>query len=601
MKRTAVLVLTCALLAPLGVGRAVADDLPRVGSDRSVPWQLLAKLSTEALGESPDQTRWAEDVAFFRAEGCTAAAVGDRVRRWFGSGAFTESRYPTSTPRWGHARVIALYRGALNREVEQSTLDRLGADLERGVTAWAAVVEGVVASVELRDVVTPQACGTDGSDRWPNYGFAATHRTPVPPQPAGTVGFLGKAAGQTQADLQALLRDPAVTVVDLAPQAVVELTAPLHVPSGKTLRTAGEPGPDRYALQARLVRVRNFEYAAVVACEFGDNALSQRGLVPGGCDGAHIRSVWVDGNRNGPNDAGGRVVFAINDANVYFLGGTNSSLERSRVSNTSGWTSVFVPGPGGGGWACGDIRVAGNLVDSYSAYHSWSVPGSSDGIGVTCHDVDVVDNHVVDASDVPLIMFLASYNDHRGVQNIPQRSQFVGNTVFQASNGVVGGIAFSGLANDYPTLAIDADFTGSLASGNLLWSSPTREAHFDFIVTIGARMWNFTPGAHPLVPVARPRDSHPVRGVTVVDNTSGSGSAVAQFEAAAAGAYDTRYLRNTFTQLATSPELMEACGPATRAVATYGGGWASFAATDVVWEDRSLLTPTGTGCASGSR
>lgn len=604
MKRIAALAIAIVVLSAIEASPSRAEALPTaVGTDRTVPWQFLSKLATEAYGEAPDQVAWAEDVAWFRANGCNAASLADRIRLYFRSARFTRTLYPVSTPQWAYARTIALYRAALNREVDQATLERVANSLYRRPSTWRRVVDEVVTGAEFVDTFTPMACGMDGNERWPNYGFAASNPTPVPPIDAGVTAFPGKAAGKTQADLQALLLDPAVTVVELAPQAVVELTSTLRIPSGKTLRTVGEPGPQRYALQARLVRVRNFGYAAVAICDFPENILYQRNVLPGGCDGASVRSVWIDGNRTGPNDSGGTVTFSLHDAGVYVLGGTNTSLEQSRISNTAGWTSVFVPGAGGGGWSCGNVRVVGNLVDSYTADHSWSVPGSSDGIGVTCHDVLVADNHVIDASDVPLIMFTASWLDNTGIHNVPQRSQFVRNTVFQAANGVVGGITFSGLTNDPSagTSSInDFDFTGSLAASNLLWSSPTREAHFDFLFAVGNRMWNPTPGARSSISIVRPRDANRIRGASITDNTTGSQAAVAQFLAGAAGAMDTRYERNAVKQIKPDPVLMPDCGAATHYVATLDGGWASFTSTDVEWEDRSLLAPTGYGCALGS-
>jgi hypothetical protein len=188
----------------------------------TVPAQFVAKLYTEALGRAPDQGGWSAGIAFFEADGCTAATLAALGQFFYLSPEFLAD-YPDHA-----ARVLALYRGALNRDPEQGGLDHAVAFLEQG-GSWADLVDGLFASAEF-DGDVPAICSAS------IFGTGFGSQTPPKPVP-GTVGFTG-----SEAALQAALdaASPGSTIL-LAQKAVVTLTTILTIPTGVTLSTAGAP------------------------------------------------------------------------------------------------------------------------------------------------------------------------------------------------------------------------------------------------------------------------------------------------------------------------------------------------------------------------
>ena len=286
-------------------------------AQNAIPAQFIAKRFTEGFGRAPDQSGWSNYVGAFQANGCGATQLGNVGQQIYNLSEF-DNDYPDN-----EAKVITLYRGALNRDVDQGALQDKVAQLNSG-TAWSDVVAGVFASDEFVGNVGAY-CSTDT----PNTHFG---NTPPPTPTPGGDGFSG-----SEGDLQALLNSSGSgSTVCLAQKALIVLDAPLTVPGGVTLTTCGSPGPTSYALMARLARGSSFS---------GPNV-----IVNGG--GA-VTSVWVDGQRNVLGyfkPAGGD----DDNANVDTRGGSGTVVANNKLSDPQGGTDFFSSGANFGN-PCGSL------------------------------------------------------------------------------------------------------------------------------------------------------------------------------------------------------------------------------------------------------
>ena len=191
----------------------VAESSSAPAATPVVPAQFVAKMYTEALGRHPDPGGWAGWLDAFARAGCSTETTSDVARRFFTSGEFLSRGYDNP------ARVLALYRGALNREPDQGGFDHWTGQLDRAMT-WPQLVDLFVGSAEFARLAAV-ICGSSTS-----YAFG-TH--PAPTLPVTGPGF----AGGTGAELQAVLDStPAGGTVQLAQKAVVRLDATLDGPRG---------------------------------------------------------------------------------------------------------------------------------------------------------------------------------------------------------------------------------------------------------------------------------------------------------------------------------------------------------------------------------
>ncbi|MGV9385561.1 DUF4214 domain-containing protein [Nonomuraea sp. NPDC003707] len=211
-----------------------------------VPAQFFAKLYSEALGRMPDPSGWSAAVGDFAAKGCTPDRVRDFARGFYTSAEFMALNYDAEE------RVLALYRGALNREPDRSGFDHFTGLLTGGARSWPQIVDAIVSSGELGSLAAT-ICGSSAS-----YHYGTAPALTLTPKGAGFAGG----------------------TVYLAEKAVVRVGAMLVIPPGRTLATTGTPSPREYARQGRLVR----------ASSFGEPVVRLQ-------SGARLRGVWVDGQR----------------------------------------------------------------------------------------------------------------------------------------------------------------------------------------------------------------------------------------------------------------------------------------------------------------
>ncbi|MEW9555818.1 DUF4214 domain-containing protein [Nonomuraea sp. NPDC050783] len=425
---TRVLVLVLALVAG---GATLTGGPGRAAAAGTVPAQFFAKMYSEALGRMPDPGGWASMVDDFATHGCGRERLGERVR-----GFYTSAEY-LALPYDHAARVLTLYRGALNREPDQGGLEHFTDQLATGARTWPQLVDVFTGSGEF-EALARTICGSSSG-----YQFGTT---PAPRLPTSGAGFTGGTGEQLQALLDAAPQDG---VVALAQKAVVRISGTLVVPPGRTLLTTGAPTPHQYALQARLVRTGPFG-APVIR------------VMPGG----RLMNVWVDGQR------GASANYSRDAVNIQLMGGDGTRVSDSTISNSLGWTSLQAFGSYEN-QPCRSTEIIGNLVTAYSSEHvgeRWT-----DGLSVACENALIEGNGIIDATDVGIVLFRSSPET--------QRSSVRRNLVLNAGNPAFGAIGVDGLHSRNTT----HDFTGASVAENAFWTGP--DTHVDIGLAVGTRSW----------------------------------------------------------------------------------------------------------------
>lgn len=438
----------------------------------AVPAQFIAKLYTEGLGRAPDQASWAADVSYFQANGCNASTLSTVGQQVYNSTEFT-SDYSDNA-----ARVLTLYRGALNRDPDQGGLNGYISSLNGG-TSWSTVVNAIFTSTEFNNLVAT-ICNTSA----PNYHFGS--QTP-PTLPTGSTGYTGSESG-----LQSALNSVGSGgTVYLAQKAVIGITTTLVVPSGVTLATAGTPGTTHYALMGRLVRTSSFQGAVV--------------NIDGG---GIVTSVWIDGQRNvlGYEKFSGGVG---DNADIVSLGGTGTTVTSNKLSDPQGGTDFYSAGKGDG-YACSHETITGNLITAYSANHGYS--DNSDGLTMRCENLDIENNQIVDATDIGIVLFATN--------GTTQASTIKNNIIVSAGNSMNAPVSADPTTGGN-TPGSTLDYSQTTFSTNTFWTGPNTT--FDFGLVAGAREW-FSSGT-----------ATNGTGATYTNNTTGSLSARVRAGIAIAG------------------------------------------------------------------
>jgi hypothetical protein len=467
----------------------------------AIPHQFIAKSYTEGLGRMPDQTGWQDAVNNFNSNGCSQPTLKAWGRTVYLSGEYSAIGYDNSS------RVLTLYRGILNREPDSAGFNNWRNTLNGGAV-FSAVVDTFFDSSEFAALVSP-ICNQDG------YSFGGA---PPIALPIATAGFVG-----TQAQVQNRLNflPPGGTLV-LAQRALVGLTSTLVIPAGRTLKTFGGPNHGQYANMARLVRGTAFDGPMVQLHS-----------------GARLVNIWVDGARGAVGDN-------RNALSVQLLGGTNTTVSQSVISNTSGWSSLQAFGTAEG-WPCASNTISDNLITAYSSSHTGFT--FTDGLSIGCENTTAEFNQIVDATDVHIVLFRAG--------TAVQQSQVRSNFVLAAGNSAFGAIGLDPLAGEQTGY----DFTGSSVNNNTLWSGKGR---FDIGLAIGTRPW-FTNNNWGI-------------GASVTNNTTGSQHVLCDVCISVSGMFDVTVQGNSFLSTLTdsSPCPIPGQPPASIDVAaSTPDGWAS--------------------------
>jgi hypothetical protein len=369
-------------------------------------------------------------VNYFASNGCTTANLKSRGISVYISTEFSNLGYSNAE------KLLALYRGALNREPDaasfQDRLNRLNAG-----TSWTSMVNEVFSLSEFSSKTSAVCSKTS-----PGYGFGSTPVSAliVP----GASGFQGGSSSQLQSLINAT---PSGGTVWLAQHAVVFVDSTIDLKQGVTLATWGSPSPRAYARQARLARTVRFAGPMIQ-------------LRPN----SKLRNVWITGQR-------GVLGYNVQANNVYIPGGSGTEVSNNRIENSAGGTNLLAYGTAEG-LPCGGTTLRFNLVTAYGSSHYNNL--WSDGFTVACENALIEANEILDATDVAVVLF-------RSYPAI-QRSKVRLNTILNAGNSSYGGLVFDGWQGTY-----QADFTGAEFSENTIWSGPY--AHYDIALSLGTRGW----------------------------------------------------------------------------------------------------------------
>lgn len=173
-----------------------------------------------------------------------------------------------------------------------------------------------------------------------------------------------------------------------------------------------------------------------------------------------MEMVWVDGQH-------GRLGYTVGAINVNTLQGTVRSC---RLSEPAGWTNLHAPE-----WCNGPATITSNLVTGYSTSHFGS--GFADGLSLACSGTTARYNHIIDPTDVGIVVFSRWNNNAWSGRNIVVQN----NTIIAAGQSAYGGVGFDAIGQT------GADFTGAVIQDNLLWTNPLQ--HFDSGLFVGTEPW----------------------------------------------------------------------------------------------------------------
>ncbi len=467
---------------------------------QQAPSQFIAKTYTEALGRAPDQGGWASAVTIFQNTSCTQATLKQwgRVRYLsheynlaYGndSGAPCLDHPPGDPPHGlpdNAARVITVYRGIVNREPDASGFTNFYNRLQNHTLSFPDFVDLFYDSGEFAALV-PLICNQE------SYGFGTQRALTNPTVPAGSGGFPGGTSFTFQGYMDSVKASGATTVY-LAPRAVVAVTQTIVVPAGITVKTIGDPTPNRYASMGRFVRARGSDGTP----PFTSELLRLH-------SGAALRHVWVDGQRGA--NWGTTIKYCKDAINVYmYAGGTNTYVTHCVISNSSGYTNVRSEGP------CANNAIHSNLITAYSSCHFRGPSGLqqdirwTDGISAACEDVKIEYNEIVDVSDVGIVIF-------RTTNGNPQRSRVRGNKILNAGNSAWAAIGADPLFS--ATGSGSHSFVGASVTENVIWSG---RGHFDVGLMVGTM----------ITPFSQPNDMG--FGASFTNNSVGTATATAKVD-----------------------------------------------------------------------
>jgi hypothetical protein len=516
-----------------------------------VPYQFIAKTYTELLGRAPDPTGWRLAVALFTRQGCDATSLQTEADAVLGGPEYRRD-YPPG-PASAPAVALTLYRLVLNREPDVAGFEYTRALLDSGTTTAAQAADDLFATPEFRTVTERAVC-----DPWdPDDGFGE----PGAPTRYGVIGTPVTGApgpDETGAQLETALERLSFFgggTYSLPARQVVLLETTLSVPGNVTLTTAGDPGPNRYAQMARLVRGPFFSGLAGYA---GRELVR---LEPG----AHLEHVWVDGQRDAadPNE------FLVYD--VRMLGGTGTTVRDDRIGNPYGASDLEADDNQSGfpgAQACAANVISDNLFDGYGSSHS--VPAGvsgdhpeADGVGVYCVHTAVENNDFVDISDTAVALF-----DAAGYYVDPpvQESVVAHNVVVSAGNSYSFGIVTDPSFALEPPVGTGADPPGTVTRAfagpggrtrvidNLLFGG-TR-THYDVLLSAGSHDL-FGSSVHPnchlpnrLTGLAVCGGGRNATGATFIGNTDDGLGAQVEMGLYVGGTDGSVVLDNHFTHLA---------------------------------------------------
>lgn len=421
-------------------------------SAEASPSQFIAKQYTEALGRAPDSGGWQAYSNYIAQNSCSASSLGYVASALYNSSEFSNLGYDNTE------KVMAAYRGILNRDADQGGLDNFTSQLNNGSMTFSSLVNVLLTSPEFTNNVSSICAPL-------SYGWGTTA---APKPTTNGPGF----AGGTSNDLQQVLNAATSgSIVYLAPRAVIYANTKITVPEGVTLATYWNPNRQHYARMARIVRTALVTPAGTP----GDPLTGSNSELITLKKGAKLQSVWVSGQR--------QILGYLTSSNsaVNVTAQSAGSISDSRLENSAGWTNISLYGNAQGYGSC-NTAVTGNLITGYSNTHTRTGNDAfhyTDGVSSFCENTSITNNNIVDPSDVGVVIF--AYNPN-GLSSYNQTSQATNNTVISAGVPAYGGLGF-----DPNQFGAAANFNGAKIDSNTLWAAP--DSRFDVGLIVGSVEW----------------------------------------------------------------------------------------------------------------
>jgi hypothetical protein len=417
--------------------------------------QFVARMYSEVLGRAPDESGWAANAVanVQTGSGCQNINFAALANNYYSSSEYASLNYTSIE------KALTLYRGLLNREPESSSsLQAWAQQLDAG-TPMLTVITNFVNSAEFVSLKST-ICSTSNNTADSGYRWGTTPTIPID-------GTMTASALQASLDAAKLAANKQVV---LSPHTVIYADRKITIPAGVTLTTSGITSRQQYAKMARIVRTAHFG---------GDGSTGQRGdqAIVVLENGAKMSAIWVSGQR-GAVIAGQALPYSLLSSSVFMRGGTGTSVLSSRLDTGAGNSNIGIDGAYEGS-PCQNAVINDNLITGYANTH-YPVGGVgkySDGITVACEKATVNGNHIIDASDVGIILFRSG--------SVPQASIVSNNIIISA-----GVSAFSAMAYEpyvEPSGTASYNFTGSQFYSNRFWTSG--DSHFDIGVAAGTRAW----------------------------------------------------------------------------------------------------------------
>lgn len=441
-------------------------------SAQTKPWQFIAKMYTEGLGRAPDQAGWQSYVSFLSAANGVEQTV--QKMREIGIGVYNSGEF-NSLGYDNASKLLALYRGGLNREPDSAGYYAFLNSLNSGATTWKSTVNSVFYSPEFNSLATSAVLRAQNNK--PYYYWGTTPVMSIPT--TGAADFYGGTGDDLQAILNRKFKLRGGTVT-LAQKAVVRIDKTLWIPPNVTLTTYGQPDHFHYANMARLVRGGD-SFAT------SDNWTTQP-LVLMDSPGAKLSNVWIDGQASWLSAVYPSLFDSTTRSykvNVRILADGPVEVTSCRLSDPPGFTNLHAVGDG-------YKLIAHNLVTGYGTEHYFTNKNDvkrSDGISIKSNATVVEYNHIVDATDVGIIVFHAGYPDPNDPHPKVQSSIVRFNQILNAGNSALAAIAIdpaSQNADQGSPPGNSYSFRGTEVSQNTFWTS--QGSHMDFGLLIGTRV-----------------------------------------------------------------------------------------------------------------
>ena len=454
------------------------------------PYQFIAKLYTESMGVIPDPTAYKNLQDEMDSAPDLKQWMKNKGHEFFTNQTYFLDKYPidSESNNCKAARLLALYRGAYNREPE---LDDFNIYLSQitNETTWANLVTQFFNSTESNALLDNAIYRANQGKPYYGWGYSSVSNVaPIYP----VVGFPSESRIVYRYELQTLLnsaQNSSNKVVLLSQMAVVFLDDSLIIPSGVTLATIGYPTRTEYARMARIVwdpNVRNTNHMIWMD------------------SGSKLLSVWVDGQA-------GTIYprFPKDESSTIWVQGDrtyqNVEITDNRISDSFGVRCIWMGGHLSHLVGCRNNKISSNLFTGYANDHFTDY---TDGIDFGSEDTDVCYNEFVDITDVAIGIFRSqpSGNNSFGVVG-SQHSKIHDNKILNAGNSSTGSIAIDPGSTLYADGNTEFNFYGTKIYNNTIWTS--NSAHIDVALQIGCR-WMY--------------QSNPVKskGGYIYNNTLGS-------------------------------------------------------------------------------